>query len=466
MVYIPANTYLPACKSSFVIISNLLLFNVFYLLINNEIKHEFVFNNLFVVDSSSNMIALCVTVLFIIINNIGWWYAYQIKISIFEYYIVLLIMANALILLAYANHLIMLFLLLEVQGICFYILTSSNKRSRFSIEAGLKYFILGSFSSIVLLFGITILYTFTGLLFIDDLCVGLSGLSLIEHISIKWGIYLAAIYVTLGILFKIYSAPFHFWVSDVYFGAPTAVVAYFCSIYICAMFMIFVKLYLNIFYEISFLIKIMLILFGLASIFFGIIGGIMQSRFKRLIAYSSITTTGYGLICFISDNDNAWSHGILYISVYAVNIISLFILCMHTLINRAFYITKISMFSNIYYNNVYVGLLIGFLLFSICGLPPMIGFSSKLWLFTSIIHEYNIGLVLVINSMAMISFFYYLRMIKNMFYMKQNNIIFVSQLSYFAAILISCIAICNFFFIWYPNALTALVRSLVEDLLI
>jgi len=174
---------------------------------------------------------------------------YKYSLNSFEFSILILLSLLSLNLILITVNLISFYLLLEFQSFCFYILASYGKKNKYSFEAGLKYFILGSFSSVLLLFGIVLFYGFTGIFYYDDL-----HLFFLNFSNISSNVYLTSVFnfaialMLVGLLFKLYAFPFHFWVSDIYQGSPFIVTFFFSTIPFFSTFYIFIKLYMYIYF--------------------------------------------------------------------------------------------------------------------------------------------------------------------------------------------------------------------------
>jgi len=240
--------------------------------------------------------------------------------------------------------------LIELQSISSYVLAAMNKRNRYSVEAGLKYFILGSFTSILLVFGFALLYGFSGMLHIEDLSL---YIVYVEHTQLYSFIllYVSLLLVLVGFLFKIYASPFHFWVADVYQGSPTSVTIFFATIPVLSYTYVFIKIYilvLSIFFIAHMNILFMLSILSLLS---GVAGALIQKKVKKLIAYSSITTVGYILAALSCHNTLLVHYSLLYLFVYVFNIIPVFVLILNYRINNVATIDSVYSFTTLFSQN-------------------------------------------------------------------------------------------------------------------
>jgi len=247
----------PKANKSLELVTKIVLINFFFLHVS-FLSYNYGIKDIFFKDDLSSGFAL-INILFVFLFFL---HAFSLLIraslSTFEFTILILLCLLSLNLLLISVNLISFYLLLEFQSICFYTLASYGKKNKYSFEAGLKYFILGSFSSVLLLFGIALLYGFTGIFYFEDLHIFFLNLS-----DINSNIYLHSIFnfsialMLVGLLFKLYAFPFHFWVSDIYQGSPFVVTFFFSFVPFLTLFYIFMKLYFYIYF--FFLLKFYII---------------------------------------------------------------------------------------------------------------------------------------------------------------------------------------------------------------
>lgn len=323
----------------------------------------------------------------------------------FEFSQLVLLATLGMMLLISSNDLIMLYLAIELISLSSYVLATIRTNSQHSTEAGLKYFLLGALTSGLLLFGMALLYAFTG------------ETNLINIANILWytqyetQIAFAVLFIFVALLFKLAAAPFHMWLPDVYEGSPTIVTAYFAIVPKIAILFTLINLTVNIFVPLQVYLIPLFISTAVASIFVGAIGAINQSKIKRLVAYSAILNIGWMIIAFIPLSINSMQAVFVYILLYIVMSINLFTLLLN--FNQYNYITQFSALSR--YNPV-LAYTFAFTLLSIAGIPPLAGFFSKfLVLFNAIQNEYYFLSFIAIIASA-ISTFYYLRIIKFIFF--------------------------------------------------
>jgi len=194
-----------------------------------------------------------------------------------------------------------LYLAIEMQSLCLYVLAAAKKDSSFSTEAGLKYFILGSFSSALLLFGISFLYGSTGTTNFDNFHLLFAGIDS-ETSSLTQSVEIALICIMAAFFFKIAAAPFHMWSPDVYEGSPTSSTIFFAVVPKIALFAIFLRLFQFVFASFEELFLFALVFFSIASVISGSFVALRQKKLKRLLAYSSISHVGYLLLAFAANS--------------------------------------------------------------------------------------------------------------------------------------------------------------------
>lgn len=218
--------------------------------------------------------------------------------------------------------LITMYLAIELQSLCFYIVTNLKFYSNFSIEAGLKYFILGALSSGILLFGCSLLYGFTGLTNFLDLTI-LFYYNILEGFNLNHykGALIGIIFIYCGILFKIGIVPFHMWVSDIYEGSPTNITFFFAIVPQISILSLLLRLNIIFLYAYLKYLYIFLMFLSIFSILVGTLGAIYQTKLKRIIAYSGISNMGYILTATLTIDVESMYSVIFYIIVY--NIISI-----------------------------------------------------------------------------------------------------------------------------------------------
>ena len=345
-------------------------------------------------------------------------YLERVGVRVPEYYALILFGALGMTLLAIANDLILLFLAIEIMSIAMYVLCAINRGVEKSLEAGFKYFILGAFSSAILLYGIAMVYGAAGTTRFDYIGSWFeAGHSVHESPIMAAG--LAMLFVGLG--FKVAAAPFHVWSPDVYEGAPTTITAYMSTGVKAASFaamgrFLFVALP-HAKHDWAWA------LWGMAAltILVGNIGALVQTDFKRLLAYSSIAHAGYLLMAFValpeggSLEDNPRISGLLFYSVaYTIMSVGAFAV-VSLMVRRGADDTRLDRLAGLASRSPWVAAGLAVCLVSLAGIPPTAGFVGKFYLFASAVEGGSPGIAVVAAIGGAIGVFYYLRPIVLMY---------------------------------------------------
>jgi NADH-quinone oxidoreductase subunit N len=336
----------------------------------------------------------------------------DLNINLFEYPILILLATIGMMIMVSANDLIAIFIGLELQSLTLYVLAALNRNHLASSEAGLKYFLLGALSSGLLLFGLSYIYGFTGN----------TNLNLISTTvtSGNIGLIIGIVFVCSGIAFKVSAVPFHMWTPDVYEGAPTPVTAFFALAPKVAAIALAVRFLIVGFGDIAFDWQQIIIFLSIASMVFAAFAAIAQKNIKRLMAYSSIGHVGYALIGLVCGTPQGISSLVIYLSIYLIMNIGVFSFIL-SMKNKGEYYENISDLSGLYKTHPYYSVIITILMFSLAGIPPLAGFFGKFYIFIAAI-ESNLLLLAIVGILAsVIGAFYYLRIIKVIYFDESKN---------------------------------------------
>ena len=376
------------------------------------------YNNFIIIDFFNTSIKMIIVFIIFIIFLVSFNYFEFMKVNSFEFFILFFLSLFGLVFILNSYNLTIFYISVELQSLCFYVLTSTRRGSIYSLESGLKYFIIGSFSSCILLFGISFLYGFTGLLGLNDLSLLLNHISY-DNVFFLIGVSLAIMLVSLSFCFKLYVAPFHLWIQDIYQHSLTPVTMYFALVpsyvYLCFMFRLF---YFS-FEVFAWLWEFIFSFCGFCSIILGSLGGLFQKKIKRLIAYSSINNFGYLLLMFIYCDVNSVSNIFTYYFVYVISTIIIFTFLVSVIKKNkdyACYIDSLDDLKGYGRYNGYVAFFLSVSLFSLSGVPPMAGFYAKLFVFLHLYDHGNYFLLLILILSSLISSFYYIRVVNLMFF--------------------------------------------------
>jgi len=411
-------------------ISLLVLLLTLLIVNNNSINFMIVYQNTFIFDlltSNVKQILLAATIFCLIISEDT---LVRQQINSFEYFILILCAILGLMLLVSSYDMISLYLAIELQSLCLYVLAASKKNSSFSTEAGLKYFILGSFSSALLLFGISVLYGCTGTTNFDNFYLLFSGIDR-ETFLLTAPVEKALIFIAAAFFFKIAAAPFHMWSPDVYEGSPTSSTIFFAVIPKIALFAVFLRLFQTIFssFEETFLFA--LIFFSISSVIVGSFVALRQKKLKRLLAYSSISHVGYMLLAFSANSLEGTQSLFFYLIVYMITSVCIWsvVLSLNTTTNMERSKTLIDLASVSNFNPM-LGFTAMLAFFSLAGVPPLVGFFAKMEIFVSALGSSLFFASLIAILSSVISSYYYIRLIKTMYFEKREDNSFVFSVTY------------------------------------
>ncbi len=329
----------------------------------------------------------------------------------FEYPILIVLAILGMLMMISANGLIALYLGLELQSLSLYVIAAIRRDKERSVEAGLKYFILGALSSGLLLYGSSLIYGFTGsTLFVDIAAVvGKEGSSL--------GLLFGLAFLLAGISFKISAVPFHMWTPDVYEGAPTPVTAFFAAAPKIAAMALLIRILYTAFPAISQDWQQVLVFISIASMVLGAFAAIGQRNIKRLMAYSSIGHMGFALVGLAAANEQGVRGVIVYLLIYLVMTLGTFAFILSMRRDGAM-VENIDDLAGLSKTRPMQALALSLLMFSLAGIPPMAGFIAKFYVFLAAVKA-GLFLLAVIGVLAsVVGAFYYLRIVKIIYFDK------------------------------------------------
>ncbi|ASX27517.1 NADH:ubiquinone oxidoreductase subunit N [Rickettsia sp. MEAM1 (Bemisia tabaci)] len=333
----------------------------------------------------------------------------------FEFITLILLSTVGIFVAISAQNFLLLFCAMELTALTSYILAGFKLSEIKSSEGALKYFILGSLVSCLSLFGISFIYGFGGSLQFSDIFYKLNDSS-----SVNLGLVIGVVLFLSSIFFKLSSAPLHFWVPDVYEGSPIASVTYFTAaskIGAVAILLNIENLIIKNYHPISYnLIKII----ALLSMIFGVLGAIRQTSLKRLMAYSTILNIGYVLIGVLLRTEDGNKAAMLYMLIYAAASIGFFT-CLIMLLGKQTDKANFESIQGIAENHKAIAAAICIIMFSMIGIPPLAGFLGKYYLFYQAITQEEFLLAYFGIFTSVIAAFYYLKIIKTMYFAEKPN---------------------------------------------
>ena len=440
-------------KKSFNIVyrlSFLVIFSLLLLILSRNYETIKIFNESIVVDNFSTFMKCLILISTFFILVMSKKYLIDIKNDKFEYPIIVLLSILGMFVMVGANDLIVFYLGLELQSLSLYILAAIDRDNTKSSEAGIKYFVLSALSSGLLLYGCSLLYGFSGSTNFD--------LILANTDNFNVGTIFAMVFILVGLAFKVSAVPFHMWTPDVYQGAPTSVTGFFSVVPKIAGLAVFIKFMYIPFRDILDQWQYILVFISIGSMILGAVAAIGQNNIKRLIAYSSIGHIGYAIAGIAAGTENGFKSTMIYIAIYSVMNIGAFAFVL-SMKRGQNYVEEISELSGASKNHplMCLGLLI--ILFSLTGIPPLAGFFAKFYIFMSVIESGMYGLAIIGLVTTVVSAFYYIRIIKIM-YFDSSKKPFENYRDYGVqgSLMLSCILLVSFFL--YPSILNDLIANI------
>jgi NADH-quinone oxidoreductase subunit N len=338
-------------------------------------------------------------------------YLREEKLTRFEYPLLVTLATLGMMMMISANDLIVLYVGLELQSLSLYVLASFARDNTRSTEAGLKYFVLGALSSGMLLYGASLVYGFTGTTTFGGIAqaIGQGG--------VGTGLMIGLVFVLAGLAFKVSAVPFHMWTPDVYEGSPTPVTAFFAAAPKIAAMALFLRVVFGPFAEAGAQWHQIVMFLSVASMLLGALAAIGQTNIKRLMAYSSIGHMGYALIGFAAGNQAGVQGVLIYLVIYMIMTVGTF-LCILIMRRDGKAVEDINELAGLSQRDPTTAYLLAILMFSLIGIPPLAGFWGKWFVFLAAI-EAKLYLLAVIGFVtSVIGAYYYLRVIKIMFFDK------------------------------------------------
>lgn len=326
-----------------------------------------------------------------------------------EYPVLILLAALGMGIMASSRDLMTLYVGLELNSLSAYVLASFMRNDERSSEAGLKYFVLGALASGMLLYGISLLYGFTGTTAFDGIAAAMSG-------ELNIGLIFGIVFVLAGLGFKISAVPFHMWTPDVYEGAPTPVTTFFASAPKVAAMALMTRVVIDAMGPAIGAWQQIVIFLALASIIVGAVGAIGQKNIKRLLAYSSINNVGFMLIGLAAGTQAGVEAILTYLLVYLVTTIGAFLIVLQLRDAAGNQIESIPALAGLSQRRPGLAAAMAVFLFSLAGIPPLFGFWPKYLVFEAAVNANLVPLAVAGIVASVIGAFYYIAIIKTMYF--------------------------------------------------
>jgi len=378
----------------------------------SNINRTTLFNNSVVIDHMSSLMKIITLVGAFLVLVISSKYLKIFKIFKIEYPILILSSVLGMMVMISSNDLMVFYIGLELQSLALYVLATFNRDQLKSSEAGLKYFVLSALSSGLLLYGCSLIYGFSGSTNFNVISNQLNSTNYV----LTFGI----VFILVGLAFKISAVPFHMWAPDVYEGSPTSVTLFFTMVPKIAALTVFIRFLYVPFLNLIDQWQMIIIFLSIASMLFGAIAAIGQTNIKRLIAYSSIGHIGYTLAGLATGSNEGIQTSIIYITIYVIMNLAFFS-CLLMLKRNDHYYEDIDDLSGLSKNHPLLSLSLLVILFSLAGIPPLAGFFAKFYIFTAVIEQSMYFLAIVGLLSTVIAAFYYLRIIKIIYFDKEKE---------------------------------------------
>lgn len=370
----------------------------------------YTFSNMFVDDAMSDVLKLMsyISVSVVLVYS----RAYISVRGMFrgEFFALVLFALLGMMVMISANHFLALYMGLELLSLSLYAMVALQRDSAMATEAAMKYFILGALASGLLLYGMSMLYGATGSLNLNQVATVIQH-STGNHVVLTFGL----VFIVAGLAFKLGVVPFHMWIPDVYQGAPTAVTLFIGSAPKIAAFAFVTRLLVEGLQGLVQDWQGMLAIMALLSMAIGNITAIAQTNIKRMLAYSTISHMGFLLLGFLSGSLNGYSSAMFYVLVYVLMSMGGFGMIM-LLSRQGFEAENLDDFKGLNQRSPWYAFMMLLLMFSMAGVPPTVGFYAKLSVLQAALQAGFVWLVVAAVLFSVIGAFYYLRIIKLMYF--------------------------------------------------
>ena len=359
-----------------------------------------------------------------------------------------------------ARHFMLLYLAIELQALCLYVLTSYRVTVLRSCAAGVKYFILGALASCFLLYGFSFIYGSTGTLNYRSIESLLQFSSASQPLLFLFGF----VFILVGLCFKLAAAPFHIWAPDVYEGAPTIVTAYISNAPKIAFVAVMMQLLVGPFKTLMIDWQQIMMIVSILSVSIGALSAIMQTNIKRMLAFSSIGHMGYILMGLVSANEKGFEGVLLYLFLYIIASLGIFSLIV-TLRKKNQLIRCIDDLKGLAQTHPALAVCMTIFMLSLAGIPPLAGFFGKFYIFMAVLNQlyYIVAIIGVLASV--VSAFYYLRIIKFM-YFDQPVLTFDKVQSVSLSMIHLFLALIVVTFFLMPDLLLTIIQSMIRVIIL
>ena len=432
--------------------SSLIVFLITFILFFNFPMEKSInlFNNSYKIDYFSILMKLMTLLSGFFVMFSSYSYVKSIGINKIEYPILILSSVLGMMIMISSYDLIVFYIGLELQSLALYVLSSFDRDNVRSSEAGLKYFVLSALSSGLLLYGCSLIYGFTNSTNFEIIAENLD--------KFNYGSTFGIVFILVGLAFKISAVPFHMWAPDVYEGSPTSITNFFSVVPKIAAITVFVRFLYVPFINVIDQWQIIIVFISIASMILGAVAAIGQKNIKRLMAYSSIGHMGYALAGLAAGTNDGIESSIIYISIYVIMNLGIFA-CIFRMQRKNIFYENIDELSGLSKNHPLMSISLLIILFSLAGIPPLAGFFAKFYIFMSVIKAEMYFLAIIGLLTTVISAFYYLRIIK-IIYFDEPRDAFDDNTSYGLKISLILSTLFILLYFVYPSSLIEVISKI------
>ena len=441
-------------KKSFNLVNFLTILSLIFaiaLVLNQPDETIKIFNGSYIIDRFSIFMKVLTLLFcfFVLLSSKD--YVKSTSIDKIEYPIIILASILGMIIMISSFDLIVFYLGLELQSLCLYILASFRREDERSTEAGLKYFVLSALASGLLLYGCSLIYGFTGSTNFEIISTSL--------IEANTGAVFGIVFIMVGLAFKVSAVPFHMWTPDVYEGSPTSVTSFFALVPKIAAISVFIRFMYVPFINVIDQWQTIIIFLSIASMILGAVAAIGQNNIKRLMAYSTIGHMGYALAGLATGTNQGIQSTIVYLTIYLVMNLGAFG-CIFMMKRENIFYENINDLSGLSKNHPMLAFSFLIILFSLAGIPPLAGFFAKFYIFMAVIEVKMYALAIIGLVTTVVSSFYYLRIVKVVYFDRPKKPFDESyDWGLKSTLILSSILILIYFI--YPSILTSVVSSII-----
>ncbi len=378
-------------------------------------SREIAFNGLFVSDTLSQILKYSVVLLVALVFVYSRSYLQQRNIFKGEYYVLGLFGLLGMLVMISANHFLSLYLGLELLSLSLYAMVAFDRENPKASESAMKYFVLGAIASGMLLYGMSMVYGMTGSLNIVEVGIAIETLQG-DNIVLVFGL----VFILIGLAFKLGAVPFHMWIPDIYHGSPTAVTSYIATAPKVAGFAMIIRLLAEGMGGLQTDWTDMMIILSVLSMVLGNVVAIAQTNLKRMLAYSTISHVGFIMLGLLAGNQEGYAAAMFYTLVYALMALGAFGIII-LLARKGFEADEINDLKGLNQRSPWFAFMMLIIIFSMAGVPPTVGFWAKLAVLTAVVNVDLLWLALVAVFFSIIGIYYYLRIIKVMYFDKAQD---------------------------------------------